>query len=88
MLCSFLLPDYAPSNKATVPAGDRPLPRARLEEIIFVLQELARLIIHSDTAVVLPLQSYLKTGLAEENQDKRPHLLVLFPSFCELVTSR
>ncbi|XP_042986113.1 protein MON2 homolog isoform X8 [Carya illinoinensis] len=83
--CQYILNRFLVDE---VELGDRPLPRARLEEIIFVLQELARLIIHSDTAVVLPLQSYLKTGLAEENQDKRPHLLVLFPSFCELVTSR
>ncbi|KAK4596244.1 hypothetical protein RGQ29_014332 [Quercus rubra] len=69
--------------------GERPLPAARLEEIIFVLQELARLIIHSDTASILPLHPHLKSGLAEEeSQDKHPHLLVLFPSFCELVVSR
>ena len=76
-------------NHPTVPAGERPLPAARLEEIIFVLQELARLIIHSDTASILPLHPHLKSGLAEEeSQDKHPHLLVLFPSFCELVVSR
>ncbi|KAJ4719601.1 Protein MON2-like protein [Melia azedarach] len=69
--------------------GERPLPAARLEEIIFVLQELARLKIHSDTVSILPLRPFLKNGLAmEENVDKRPHLLVLFPSFCELVISR
>lgn len=68
--------------------GEKPLPTARLEEIIFVLRELARLIIHSDTSSVLPLHPHLKEGLAEENHEKRPHLLVLFPSFCELVVSR
>ncbi|GFY90641.1 ARM repeat superfamily protein [Actinidia rufa] len=68
--------------------GDRPLPPARLEEIIFVLQELGRLVIHSDMASVLPLHPYLKVGLVEENHDRRPHLFVLFPSFCELVISR
>lgn len=68
--------------------GERPLPTARLEEIIFVLKELARLVIHPETASVLPLHPYLKGGLAEENHDRRPHLLVLFASFCELVISR
>ncbi|XP_022719220.1 protein MON2 homolog isoform X2 [Durio zibethinus] len=68
--------------------GDRPLPIARLEEVTFVLQELARLVIHLDTASVLPLHPYLKTGLSEGNPDKQPHLLVLFPSFCELIVSR
>ncbi|KAH9754338.1 ARM repeat superfamily protein [Citrus sinensis] len=68
--------------------GERNLPAARLEEIIFILQELARLKIHPDTASALPLHPVLKSGLAmDENSDKRPHLLVLFPSFCELVIS-
>lgn len=71
-----------------LPAGERPLPTARLEEIMYVLQALARMIIHSDTASVLPLHPHLKTGLAEEKNNRRPHLLVLFPSFCELVVSR
>ncbi|XP_071724220.1 uncharacterized protein [Rutidosis leptorrhynchoides] len=69
--------------------GENPLPSARLEEIIFVLQELARLIIHSDTASVLPIPQTLKSVLGEEkDHDSRPHLLALFPSFCELVISR
>ncbi|KAH9688324.1 ARM repeat superfamily protein [Citrus sinensis] len=68
--------------------GERNFPAARLEEIIFILQELARLKIHPDTASALPLHPVLKSGLAmDENSDKRPHLLVLFPSFCELVIS-
>ena len=75
-------------NNQTLYAGDRPLPPARLEEIIFVLQELGRLVIHSDMASVLPLHPYLKVGLVEENHDRRPHLFILFPSFCELVISR
>lgn len=69
--------------------GGRPLPAARLEEIIYVLEELGRLVIHSDTASILPLKPYLKGALSREmNYDKRPHLLVLFPSFSELTVSR
>ncbi|ONI04755.1 hypothetical protein PRUPE_6G338000 [Prunus persica] len=69
--------------------GGRPLPSARLEEIIYVLEELAHLIIHSDTALVLPLQPHLKSALEKEkNHDTRPHLVVLFPSLSELVVSR
>lgn len=66
------------------------MPKARLEEIIYVLQELARLVIHPDAASILPLHPWLRTGLAEdrEKHDNRPHLFVLLPSFCELVTSR
>ncbi|GKV07351.1 hypothetical protein SLEP1_g19144 [Rubroshorea leprosula] len=68
--------------------GERPFPTARLEEVIYVLQELARLEIHPDTASILPLHPQLKSGLAERKHEKRPHLLVLFPSFCDLVISR
>ncbi|KAL9341678.1 hypothetical protein Peur_065003 [Populus x canadensis] len=69
--------------------GERPLPTTRLEEIIYVLQELANLIIHSETASVLPLHPYLRSGLSDdEDHEKRPHLLALFPSFCELVITR
>ncbi|CAN1132410.1 Protein MON2 homolog [Linum perenne] len=70
--------------------GDRPLPRTRLEEIKYVLQELACLEIHPETATVLPLHPYLREGLAdkEQQQKRRPHLLVLFPSLCELIMTR
>ncbi|GMN25335.1 hypothetical protein TIFTF001_000898 [Ficus carica] len=69
--------------------GERPLPTARLEELMYILQELARMIIHPHTVSVLRLHPHLKTGLAEEKSfNRRPHLLVLFPSFCELVVSR
>ncbi|XP_019452228.1 PREDICTED: protein MON2 homolog isoform X2 [Lupinus angustifolius] len=70
--------------------GDYPLPKARLEEIIYVLKELSRLVIHPDAASILPLHPCLRSGLAEEKEkhDNRPHLFVLLPSFCELITSR
>ncbi|KAJ8760664.1 hypothetical protein K2173_017642 [Erythroxylum novogranatense] len=68
--------------------GERQLPPMRVDEIIFVLQELARVRVHPDTASILPLHPNL-TGLpVQQNQEKRPHLLVLFPSFCELVSTR
>ncbi|XP_075500953.1 uncharacterized protein LOC142539404 isoform X2 [Primulina tabacum] len=68
-------------------AGHHSLPRARLEEVIFVLQGLARLVIHLETASALPLHHHLKEGLSEDNLRRRSHLLVLFPSLCELVIS-
>ncbi|WOL08916.1 hypothetical protein Cni_G17669 [Canna indica] len=65
--------------------GEHLMPSVRIEETVYVLQELARLSIHSDTAGVLKLpicmmQKNMNTG--------RAHLFVLFPSFCELVMSR
>ncbi|GAB2287397.1 hypothetical protein Dimus_021775 [Dionaea muscipula] len=69
--------------------GERPLPTARLEEVIYVLQELARLIIHPATASILPVDPRLKCGVGEEGtRGKRTHLFVLYPSFCEIVISR
>ncbi|CAK9187178.1 unnamed protein product [Ilex paraguariensis] len=76
------------NSDPTLYAGECPLPPARVEEIIFVLQELAHLVIHLDTASVLPLHPHLMGGILEENRGRRSHLLVLFPSFCELVISR
>ncbi|KAL9687201.1 hypothetical protein QQ045_031599 [Rhodiola kirilowii] len=69
--------------------GDRPLPSARLEEILYVLKELARLRIHRDAAYVLQLPSFLKSTVTDEaDMGARPHLLALYSSFCELVVSR
>ncbi|KAJ9185886.1 hypothetical protein P3X46_005466 [Hevea brasiliensis] len=69
--------------------GERPLPSARLEEIFYVLQELAHLRIHPETASVLPLHPNLKSVLADKEDHKKcPHLFVLFPTFCDLVITR
>ncbi|KAK7391924.1 hypothetical protein VNO78_20348 [Psophocarpus tetragonolobus] len=85
--CEYILSRFLTDENGL---GDCPLPKARLEEIIYVLQELARLVIHPDASSVLPLHPLLRTGLAEdkEKHDSHPHLFVLLPSFCELVISR
>ncbi|KFK26462.1 hypothetical protein AALP_AA8G252200 [Arabis alpina] len=83
--CEFILSRFLIDENNL---GNRPIPTARLEEILFTLQELDRLTIHPEAASVLPLQPYLKTILREDNRDTRAHLLVLFPSLCELVLSR
>ncbi|GJU21353.1 hypothetical protein Tco_1154695 [Tanacetum coccineum] len=56
--------------------------------IAFVLQEMARVTMHPETASVLPLHPFLKGGLLEENTGLRAHLFVLFSPLCELVKSR
>ncbi|XP_019258208.1 PREDICTED: protein MON2 homolog isoform X2 [Nicotiana attenuata] len=83
--CEFILGRFLMDGSRL---GENPLPAARVEEVIFVLQELALLVVHSDTVSQLNLHPYLKEGLTGENQARRSHLLVLFPSFCELVISR
>ncbi|CAI9769498.1 unnamed protein product [Fraxinus pennsylvanica] len=83
--CEFILKKFMADEKDS---GEHPLPPTRVEEVIFVLQELACLVINLDTASVLPLHPYLKGGLLEENLGRHSHLLFLFPSFCELVVSR
>ncbi|KAM3287601.1 protein MON2 isoform X3 [Capsicum chacoense] len=83
--CEFILERYLMDE---IKLGENPLPAARVEEVIFTLQELALLVIHSDTVSQLPLNPCLKQCLPGENQARRSHLLVLFPSLCELVISR
>ncbi|CAA3013760.1 MON2 homolog isoform X1 [Olea europaea subsp. europaea] len=83
--CEFILKKFMVDEKDL---GEHPLPPTRVEEVIFVLQELARLVINLDTASVLPLHPCLKGGLLEENLGTHAHLLFLLPSFCELVISR
>ncbi|KAJ0253817.1 ARM repeat superfamily protein [Hirschfeldia incana] len=83
--CEFILSRFLIDENNL---GTRPIPTARLEEIIFALGELERLTIHPETASVLQLQPSLKTILQEDNRDSRAHLLVLFPSLCEIVLSR
>lgn len=69
--------------------GDHPLPAVRTNETIYVLQALARLHIHSVTASVLNLPAHLKETIkTSKDLASNAHLLMLFPSFCELVVSR
>lgn len=69
--------------------GERKLPTTRLDEAIYVLEELARLTIHPNTASVLPLHTYLQSPIRkEDNHNNRTHLFVLYQSFCELIMSR
>ncbi|KAG9451995.1 hypothetical protein H6P81_004899 [Aristolochia fimbriata] len=68
--------------------GGKPLPVVRTEEMVFVLKELARLLIHSETVAALPLQPYLKEGLTKkDSHDNRAHLIVLLPAFSEVINS-
>ncbi|XP_051116570.1 uncharacterized protein LOC127241447 isoform X2 [Andrographis paniculata] len=83
--CDSILKKYLADE---IDLGDRSLPHARMEEVIFVLQELARLLIHQETAESLPLSPKLKESVYEEDLGRRSHLLVLYPSLCELVLSR
>lgn len=69
--------------------GEHALPAVRTNETICVLQELAHMVIHADTASVLNLPAHLKATIEKsETHGCHAHLLVLFPSICELVVSR
>ncbi|KAL0380110.1 UNVERIFIED_CONTAM: protein MON2 [Sesamum angustifolium] len=83
--CDFILRKFLADENDL---GKHSLPPARLDEVIFVLQELASLVIHPETASSLPLHPHLQEGVSLGNLRSRSHLLVLFPSFCELVVSR
>ncbi|XP_071711861.1 uncharacterized protein [Rutidosis leptorrhynchoides] len=83
--CEYILKKFLTDEKEL---GERPFPSARISEIAFVLQEMARVTLHEETASVLPLHPFLKGGLLEENTGRRAHLFVLFSPLCELVKSR
>ncbi|XP_058754253.1 uncharacterized protein LOC131627411 isoform X2 [Vicia villosa] len=85
--CEYILSRFLTDEKGL---GEYPLPKARLEEINYVLKELACLLIHPDVASILPLRPCLRTDLLDdkEKHGNRSHLFVLLPSFCDLVTSR
>ncbi|PWA64388.1 ARM repeat superfamily protein [Artemisia annua] len=83
--CEYILKKFLTDENDL---GERPFPSARVSEIAFVLQEMARVTMHPETASVLPLHPFLKGGLLEENTGLRAHLFVLFSPLCELVKSR
>ncbi|KAL7607146.1 uncharacterized protein LOC111910718 [Lactuca sativa] len=83
--CEYILKKFLTNEKEL---GEKAFPAARISEIAFVLQEMARVVLHPKTASVLPLHPLLKGGLSEENPGQRAHLLVLFSPLCELVKSR
>ncbi|KAK1432406.1 hypothetical protein QVD17_09302 [Tagetes erecta] len=84
--CEYILNKFLTDEKEL---GDRAFPPARISEIAFVLQEMARVVLHTETASVLPLHPFLKGGgQLEENTGQRAHLFVLFTPLCELVKSR
>ncbi|VFQ72111.1 unnamed protein product [Cuscuta campestris] len=74
--CEYILDKFLKDENEL---GDCPLPAARLEEVLFVLQELACLVLQSDSASFLPLHPKLKSGLVQENRANHLHLIVLFP---------
>ncbi|KAJ9561791.1 hypothetical protein OSB04_006951 [Centaurea solstitialis] len=85
--CEYILKKFLSDEKEL---GERAFPSARISEIAFVLQEMARVVMHPETASVLPLHPYLKSGglVEEEKSDNRAHLFVLFSPLSELVKSR
>ncbi|XP_078441897.1 ARM repeat superfamily protein isoform X2 [Wolffia australiana] len=69
--------------------GESTLPTVRTKELVHVLKELARMIVHPDVESVLSIPEHLKENKSnEKGVGRRSHLLLLFPSFCELVSSR
>ncbi|ERM93505.1 protein MON2 homolog isoform X2 [Amborella trichopoda] len=84
--CEFMLQRFLIDENVL---GEAPVPSVRVVEVVFVLQELARLVIHPAMASVLPLPAYVRER-ASQDKDREgcAHLLVIFPSLCELVVSR
>ncbi|KAL0397341.1 UNVERIFIED_CONTAM: protein MON2 [Sesamum calycinum] len=59
--CDFILRKFLADENDL---GKHSLPPARLDEVIFVLQELASLVIHPETASSLPLHPHLHEGVS------------------------
>lgn len=75
--------------------GDTSYPEMCLEEILFVLRELAELVLHPSTTTPLNLPVHLtdiafkQKGQQEEiKSGGRAHLLLLYHSLCGLITTR
>jgi len=84
--CDFILHQFLTDENDS--AGEAPLPSVRVEELIYVLQELARLVLHPSTASIVELPIVVK-GVGDKTSNvEHTHLLVLFPSLCELVICR
>nr|ADE77349.1 unknown [Picea sitchensis] len=83
--CDFILHQFLTDENDS---GEAPLPSVRVEELIYVLQELARLVLHPSTASIVELPIVVK-GVGDKTSNvEHTHLLVLFPSLCELVICR
>ncbi|XP_042398524.1 protein MON2 homolog [Zingiber officinale] len=83
--CEIILEKFLTDENSL---GGHLLPSMRIEETIYVLQELAQLSIHSDSAAILQLPPSVKENIEKRKSSGRAHLFILFPLFCELVVSR
>ncbi|XP_074581344.1 uncharacterized protein LOC141837874 isoform X2 [Curcuma longa] len=83
--CEIILEKFLTDENSL---GGHLLPSMRIEETIYVLQELAQLSIHSDSAAILQLPPSVKENIEKRKNSGRAHLFILFPQFCELVVSR
>ncbi|CAN6439754.1 unnamed protein product [Victoria cruziana] len=84
--CEFILERFLIDENDLV---ESPLPSVRIQEALFVLKGLAHLVLHPTTAAILPLQGPAKNAFLKRDATyDRSHLLILFPSLCELVITR
>ncbi|KAF3786151.1 MON2-like protein [Nymphaea thermarum] len=84
--CEFILERFLIDENDL---GELPLPSVRIQEVLFVLKELAHLVLHPNTAALLPLQQPAKEAFLKRNAAySRSHLLILFPSLCNIVITR
>lgn len=83
--CDFILRQFLTDENDS---GETPLPSVRVQELIYVLQELARLVLHPSTASIVELPIVVKGVGDKSSYVEHAHLLVLFPSLCELVICR
>ncbi|XP_057816566.2 uncharacterized protein LOC131029908 isoform X2 [Cryptomeria japonica] len=84
--CDFIIHQFVTDENDS---GETPLPPVRVEELIYVLQESARLVLHPSTASVLEIPIVVNKGARSKTGEvERTHLLILLPTLCELVVCR
>jgi hypothetical protein len=102
--CKAILHHFADAEREV---GETSVPQMTTDEVVFVLRELAKLVLHPVTADALHIPLYRReesksnhlqtsesghasTGSFQVHQKSwdRGHLLLLYTSLCELVTTR
>lgn len=81
--CDFILRQFSRDENDQ---GDVSLPAIRIDEMILVLKELARLILRPGNSVQTKLSAFSSNG--QKMIGKRAHLVLLYGSLCELVITR
>lgn len=83
--CDFIISQFSRDENDQ---GEASLPAVRIDELIFVLKELARLTVYPQNITEAKTMAVSDGLQTEQLRGKRTHLTFLYESLCELVISR